>query len=151
MIDLCEVYKKYIYLPQTKGSNSIKAVLPAILSHSAFIHEKYAKPIGEINLTSINFDLSQVWLKIEDGTIQNPYKLLPPLFSEWSNDQLDELCSDIEDLNNGGAALTAYGYLQYTDITDAEREELRAGLLRYCELDTLAMVMLWEGFREMVE
>lgn len=151
MIDLCEVYKKYIYLPQTKGSNSIKAVLPAMLSHSAFIQEKYANPIGEINLTSINFDLSQVWLKIENGTIQNPYKLLPPLFSEWSNDQLDELFSDIEDLNNGGAALTAYGYLQYTDISDAEREELRVGLLRYCELDTLAMVMLWEGFREMVE
>jgi hypothetical protein len=81
--------------------------------------------------------------------MQNPYKILPPLFSEWSNDQLDELFSDIEDLNNGGAALTAYGYLQYTDISDAEREELRTGLLRYCELDTLAMVMLYEGFREM--
>ena len=149
MIDLCEVYKKYVFLPETKGSNSIKAVLPAMINYSTFIKEKYSKPVGEINLTSINFSESHVWLRAENNKMQNPYKILPPLFSEWSNDQLDELFSDIEDLNNGGAALTAYGFLQYTDISDAEREELKAGLLRYCELDTLAMVMLYEGFREM--
>jgi hypothetical protein len=149
MIDLCEVYKKYVFLPETKGSNSIKAVLPAMINYSTCIKEKYSKPVGEINLTSINFSESHVWLRAENNKMQNPYKILPPLFSEWSNDQLDELFSDIEDLNNGGAALTAYGFLQYTDISDAEREELKAGLLRYCELDTLAMVMLYEGFREM--
>jgi hypothetical protein len=62
MVDLCDVYKKYVYLPQTGGSNSIKAVLPAIIQTSAFIQEKYAKPIGSINLTSTNFDASHVWL-----------------------------------------------------------------------------------------
>ena len=150
MVDLCEVYKKYVYLPQTGGSNSIKAVLPAIIQTSAFIQEKYAKPIGSINLTSTNFDATHVWLQQENGVFQNPYKLLPPLFKDWSNDQLDELLSDVEDLNNGGAALTAFGFLQYTDMSEAERQELQTGLLRYCELDTLAMVMLWEGFRELV-
>jgi hypothetical protein len=76
---------------------------------------------------------------------------LQPLFTDWSNDQLDELLTDMEDLNNGGAALTAYGYLQYTNMSDAEREELKKGLLRYCELDTLAMVMIWEGFVELTK
>ena len=76
--------------------------------------------------------------------------MLQPLFSDWTNDQLDELLTDMEDLNNGGAALTAFGYLQYTDMSAAERQELRSGLLRYCELDTLAMVMIWEGFREVI-
>jgi hypothetical protein len=151
MVDLCDVYKKYVYLPQTGGSNSIKEVLPAMIQTSAFIQEKYAKPIGSINLTSTNFDASHVWLQQENGVFQNPYKLLPPLFKDWSNDQLDELLSDVEDLNNGGAALTAFGFLQYTDMSEAERHELQTGLLRYCELDTLAMVMLWEGFREMVK
>jgi hypothetical protein len=56
----------------------------------------------------------------------------------------------VEDLNNGGAALTAYGYLQYTDMTEGERAKLTQALLRYCELDTLAMVMLWEHFGEVV-
>jgi hypothetical protein len=150
MVDLCDVYKKYVYLPQTVGSNSIKAVLPAIIQNSSFIQEKYAKPIEAIHLTSTNFDASHIWLKQESGAFQNPYKLLPPLFKDWSNDQLDALLSDVEDLNNGGAALTAYGFLQYTDMSEAERIELQNGLLRYCELDTLAMVMLWEGFRELV-
>ena len=150
MIDLCEVYKKYFYDPATKGSNSIKAVLPAFIKSSKFIQEKYSKPISEINLTSTNFDSSHVWLKIVNDEIQSPYKMLQPLFSDWTNDQLDELLTDMEDLNNGGAALTAFGYLQYTDMSAAERQELRSGLLRYCELDTLAMVMIWEGFREVI-
>ena len=76
--------------------------------------------------------------------------MLQPLFSDWTNDQLDQLLTDMEDLNNGGAALTAFGYLQYTDMSAAERDELRSGLLRYCELDTLAMVMIWEGFIEAI-
>lgn len=61
---------------------------------------------------------------------------------------MDELLSDVEDLNNGGAALTAYGFLQYTDITQQECDKITEALLRYCELDTLAMVMLWEHFGE---
>jgi hypothetical protein len=76
--------------------------------------------------------------------------MLPPVFEAWSNDELDELLSDIEDLNNGGAALTAYGFLQYTDMTETEREKITRALLRYCELDTLAMVMIWEHFGEVV-
>jgi hypothetical protein len=47
-------------------------------------------------------------------------------------------------------ALTAYGKLQYVDMTDRERAELVSGLKKYCELDTLAMVMLYEHFREIV-
>jgi hypothetical protein len=35
-------------------------------------------------------------------------------------------------------------------MSDAEREELKAGLLLFCELDTLALVLLWKVFREMV-
>ena len=78
------------------------------------------------------------------------YKLLPPVFENWSNDELDKLLSDVEDLNNGGAALTAYGFLQYTDMSQQERDKITQALLRYCELDTLAMVMLWEHFGEVV-
>lgn len=78
------------------------------------------------------------------------YKLLPPVFENWSNDELDKLLSDVEDLNNGGAALTAYGFLQYTDMTQQECYKITEALLRYCELDTLAMVMLWEHFGEVV-
>jgi hypothetical protein len=89
-------------------------------------------------------------LTVTNGIIQNPYNLLHPVFENWSNDELDELLSDVEDLNNGGAALTAYGFLQYTDMSQQERDKITEALLRYCELDTLAMVMLWEHFGEVV-
>jgi len=150
MVDLCAIYKKYCYHPSTKGSNSIKAVLPAFLKDSLFLKDKYARPLGEINVSSSNFDTNHVWLSMHNGEVQNPYKTLKPLFQDWSNDQLDELLTDMEDLNNGGAALTAYGYLQYTNMSDDEREELKKGLLRYCELDTLGMVMIWEGLNEFI-
>ena len=35
-------------------------------------------------------------------------------------------------------------------ITD-EQEKIREGLLRYCELDSLAMVKIWEKFREVTK
>jgi len=41
----------------------------------------------------------------------------------------------------------AYAKLQYYDMTDEERNELTRSLLKYCELDTLAMVMLYEHFQ----
>jgi hypothetical protein len=40
--------------------------------------------------------------------------------------------------------MTAYAKLQYVDMSVKERDELLSGLKKYCELDTLAMVMIWE-------
>jgi hypothetical protein len=44
--------------------------------------------------------------------------------------------------------LTAYGRTQYTDMDEKERNDIKTALLKYCELDTLAMVMIYEHFRE---
>ena len=46
--------------------------------------------------------------------------------------------------------MTAYSYLQYVDMSKEERELLVKGLLRYCELDTLAMVMIYEHWRSIL-
>jgi hypothetical protein len=54
----------------------------------------------------------------------------------------------MEEINNGGAALAAYAKLQFEEISVPARRELRTGLLRYCELDTFAMVMLCEYWKE---
>ena len=148
MIDLCEVEKKYYYNPLTKGSNSLKEVLPAALQSSEYLKNKYSKPIGEINVTSKNFNPDTIWLEVQEGLIINPYDQLPPVFDNWSEEEIENTLSDIENIANGGAALTAYARLQYTDMTDSERNELEKSLLKYCELDTLAMVMLYEHFME---
>ena len=150
MVDLCEVYKSYYFDPNTKGSNSIKAVLPALMKRSAFLKNKYSQKIGDIGLTSKNFPTSHIWLTPDETGVVNPYKSLPQVFTHWTNDELDEMLCNMEDLNNGGAALTAYGFIQYSDMSENERGSLANALLRYCELDTLAMVMIYEHFLEVV-
>ena len=148
MVDLKDVVFKYYYNPYTKGSNSIKAVLPAVLKSSAFLQAKYGQSIGQVGVSSSNFSPEHIWLKKEQGEVVNPYKMLPPLFEGWTETELEDNVSEIDGIADGGMALTAYAKLQYQDMTDKERGEITGGLLKYCELDTLAMVMIYEHFTE---
>lgn len=147
MVDLKKVIVELYYNPLTKGSNSLKYVLPSILKTSDYLKRKYGKPISEINVTSLNLPSSHVWLKTEDGLVVNPYKSLPPLFEDWDILELEDNLSDLGNIADGGAALTAYSKLQFEDMSDKERKEITKALLKYCELDTLAMVMLVEHFK----
>ena len=147
MVDLLEIVKKYYYNPLTKGSNSIKAVLPAVLNSSSYLQEKYSKEICEINVTSKNFNDDHIWLKTKKGKILNPYDLLPPVFEDWDEEKIESTLSEIENIANGGAALTAYSKLQFTDMEETETRQIINALLKYCELDTLAMVMIFEHFK----
>ena len=146
MVDLWELVKCYYYDPYTNGSTSIKYVLPAILNSSDYIKDKYSKPIygATSGIPSINFKNWQ-WVKFDSDEIIDPYSLLPKLFDDMP-ENLDELLSDDDGIADGGAAMTAYAKMQFTEMSDYEREELRKGLLQYCELDTLAMVMIYEGW-----
>ena len=62
-------------------------------------------------------------------------------------DTARQMKEDSAAIANGGAALAAYTMLQFSDAkcTDA----LKEALLRYCELDTMSMVFIWEYFKEM--
>ena len=151
MIDLCEVIKDYYYNLHMGGSNSIKTVLPAALKTSELLQAKYSRPITEFDLSSKNFPGDHSWLQIKDGEIQSPYKSLPPLFEDWDEEQLEGTVSEMENISDGGAALTAYGKLQYTDMPEQERQEIKSSLLKYCELDTLAMVMIYEHIWELTQ
>ena len=45
MVDLCDLAGKAYFHPDTKGSSSIKKVLPAILKGSDELRAKYSRPI----------------------------------------------------------------------------------------------------------
>jgi hypothetical protein len=152
MVDLLEVVKQCWYSLHAKGSNSIKAILPAVLNTSLFIQNKYSQPVyGTPQLQSKNFN-DHVWINYKDGRIENPYNLLEPVFSREEDLLLDDLLSDEScGISDGGAAMAAYGKMQFTHMSQAERESITKALLRYCELDTLAMVMILEEFRELAK
>jgi len=42
----------------------------------------------------------------------------------------------------------AYAQMQFTEMKPEEREAIHSSLLKYCELDTLAMVMIWEDWQQ---
>ena len=150
MVDLLELVKRHYYHPSTRGSNSIKQVLPAVLGSSAFLREKYSKPIygAEGGIPSLNFR-DWAWVQPDpEGQVLDPYKLLPPMFDDLTARE-NTLMSQSDEIRDGGAALTAYARMQFEEMSDYERAQINAALKKYCELDTLAMVMIYEAFVEM--
>jgi hypothetical protein len=150
MIDLLESVKRFYYDPSTGGSNSIKFVLPAILNRSVFLQEKYSKPIygADGGIPSLNYR-DWTWIVWVDGVVLDPYTLLPKMFQDMTEQEL-EMLSESDELKSGGAAMTAYARMQFEEMSKAEREEIEKALLKYCELDTLAMVMVYEGWKSWI-
>ena len=155
MVDLLEVVKRYFYEPREMGgSNSIKVVLPAVLNVSQFLKDKYSQPIYGTQIPSQNIPKTApiAWITTETGRVENPYHLLPSVskllgIAIIDDDMLEKIGEDMT-IANGGAALTAYNKLMFCN--GSMNDALRTALLRYCELDTMAMVFIWEFFNDNV-
>jgi len=70
-------------------------------------------------------------------------KVLPAIFDDAGDSELEHLISEPK-LADGAAAMIAYARMQFSEMGEEERRATEQALLKYCELDTLAMVMLWE-------
>lgn len=155
MVDLRQLAQKAFYHPDTKGSCSIKKVLPAMIKTSGALRDTYSRPVygapGGIFSRHFSQPEGFVWLgRSSDGKIGDPYDRLKQLAeSLLPGDQLtaEDRTSIIAE---GGAAATAYARLQFEDMTDKDRERIESALLRYCELDTLAMVMVVQGWQDLL-
>jgi hypothetical protein len=145
MIDMAELVRSYYYSPHAGGSNSIKQILPAIINDCPDVGTRFSDEnlYGRLkHYSSRNFD-NHTW--ITEETKRDPYKTLPSL-TEFDGIQDIELFDDLGEVADGSAAMTAYNKLQWSFISENERVVLKDALLRYCELDTLAMVMIMQGF-----
>lgn len=147
MIDLRTVAQKGYFHPSTKGSNSIKKVLPAVLGSSDYLRERYSQPIyGAANgILSLNFRDMVWWTQDDLGLVEDPYKKLKN--SDVTGQLTDVMDDDDLDIIGGGEASMAYGRLQFETLNEDTRSALKAKLLRYCELDTLAMAMIVEAWK----
>lgn len=153
MVDLCTFAEKAFYHPDTKGSNSIKQVLPAILKVSKKLIDTYSSPVygRPGGIPSLNFDSENgfIWIsKDESGVIQDPYKKLKKYAESFLPENQE---TDTSVISDGGAATTAYARLQFENIDSEIRERINTSLLRYCELDTLAMVMIVQAWQSLIE
>lgn len=136
MLDLKDIAQKYFYHPSMESSNSIKQVMPAILeSRKTYFTEKY-------------------------GNDMDPYHNLPTLaeFAEKVKKESDAFPADFDDsdiwnddkqINCGGISKLDYVMLQAGRYNKLHTEAIRQASLKYCELDTLSMVRIWEYFKIM--
>ena len=146
MVDLQKILLKQYYHPLAGGSNSLKKILPAIMQTSPFLKKKYSCPVyGTPAMPSRNFK-AMTW--IQDKA--DPYELLPPVSADIPLD-VERVFGEGDRIDQGGAAMTAYAKVQFTQCSAAEVAGVEKALLQYCELDTLAMVMLWEEWQDQLQ
>jgi len=155
MVDLLKVVKHYFYnVEEMHGSNSIKQVLPAVLNSSDYLKSKYSKKIygSEIKSKNISSDEPIAWVEIdENGHVDSPYHQLASIGNLIGvDDKMLNLSENESEFTvaNGGAALTAYNKLLFCADDSPMSDKLREALLRYCELDTMSMVFIWEYFND---
>lgn len=149
MVDLCAFAEKAFFHPETKGSNSIKKVLPAMLKVSQTLIDTYSQPVyGKPDcIPSLNFSSHEgfAWLTHNaNGALIDPYEKLKAHAKAMLP---DDVKTDASVIAEGGAAATAYARLQFESLDLETRERIKSALLRYCELDTLAMVMIVQGWQ----
>jgi hypothetical protein len=138
MIDQQRMIVNYYYSPYMESSNSIKDVLPAVLNESPRLKKIYSQPYSGLSIKDkVLLDMDE-----ETGKVLSPYKLLDPIgFGIPDHETGEEYIAD------GGTAMMAWSRMQFDDVSSEEREATFNALLKYCELDTLAMVMIhqhWE-------
>ncbi len=120
-VDMNELTLDHYFRPEMKGKTSIKKVLPAIWNNNEYLHsipwfQKYA-PNG---ITSLN-----------------PYDSLSPIFNELENEEV---------VKDGTGAMRCYNALMFGEESQniTKRQQLIHLLHQYCELDTMAMVIIWK-------
>ncbi|MFN8296706.1 MAG: DUF2779 domain-containing protein [Chitinophagales bacterium] len=127
LIDMNAITLKHYFHPYMKGKTSIKKTLPATWNFNKYLHEvSYFK---------------QYFKQDESGNILSPYETLK---NRW--DELEfETAENYETVKEGSGAMRAYQEMLFgKGKTDADKKErLKQELLNYCELDTMAMVIIW--------
>ena len=71
-------------------------------------------------------------------------KVLPVLVPDFAGRYTDL------SISNGETAMLAWEELLKGELPPDQEEQIRNNLLKYCELDTLAMVKIWETLRKII-
>jgi CRISPR/Cas system-associated exonuclease Cas4 (RecB family) len=107
----------------------------------AVLHPEYKNFLE--NLNSRVFDLMKVfqnnYLHPDFKGSASIKKVLPVLCPKFSYSSLE--------VQNGAMAIDAWGKMMFENKSDGKKEEIKNNLLKYCELDTLAMVEIFKKLK----
>lgn len=133
LVDMNKLTLENYFHPLMKGKTSIKKTLPAVLSSNISARtERWLKEFG----SSIN-----LYSQDSQGKIENPYKNLPDI----------DINDQAVNVSDGTGAMIAYNEMLYRKFKDTEiSKHYEKSLLNYCKLDTLAMVIIWEHWKQLI-
>jgi hypothetical protein len=142
-VDLSIWVREGFWHPRVGRSFSIKDVLPAVLEWSVVSRRHWSQGA----FPSQNSTTPTPWLKIDaNGAARDPYAALPPIASGVTSKDIEKAVSRLpEQLADGGAAMMAFADIQGGRLAEDEVAAVKDALYRYCEVDTRAMVMVFEA------
>ena len=102
---------------------------------------------------NISMNMKDLIVPFRDGCLYNKRmggsfsikSVLPALFPD--DPSLDY--HNLEGVHNGGEAMSIFPKIK--DMTSKEQKVARKNLLKYCELDTFAMVKIYEYLKDVVK
>jgi len=128
-VDLNDLTNKYYFHPDMKGKTSIKKVLPAIWNNNPYLHDNpwFSQYVTGDALSS-----------------KSLYDSLAPIINEMEEEEV---------INEGTGAMRYYNEMMFGLGPDdyTRKEQLKKLLLQYCELDTMAMVIIWRYWVDRLE
>jgi len=130
--DLSRQVKDFYYNREMGNSLSIKDVLSSVMSYSDLLKQVYSEPYS-----SHNFDNIIWWQDNGRDGARNPYTIL----TETGDSPI----------RRGTEAMVVYGKLITQSLSEEELKAYRDALLKYCELDTLAMLMIYQHWQEALD
>ena len=116
---------------------NLASIYPDLSDHLMNIHDN-------IKDLMVPFYNREYYNKLMEGSYSIKY-VLPALFP--NEESLNYRNLDL--IHNGSEAMTSYAKL--SEKSREEQEYIRERLLRYCELDTYAMVKIYNRLKELVE
>jgi hypothetical protein len=140
MVDLCKLAQKYYYVDGSDGSSSIKKLLQPTLQISKKLKSIYNSP----SYNSSNFTNFQWYQTADNGRVMDPYDILSTIADP------DHQHGNAN-VTKGGAAAAAFHELQNDDLSVKDYTAMKNSLLRYCEVDTLAMVMIFQAWQDLLD
>ena len=122
VVDLHRICMDSFFHPAMGGRTSIKVVLDALWKVDPQLRRRFTE-----------------WMELPANPERDPYQALPGI----------EVAGRMLDVADGTGAMTAYTAMLYGAERDEPdiRQAWETLLRRYCKLDTLAMVLIWDYWR----
>ncbi len=130
-VDMSRLVRDFYYNSAMRNGLSLKEVLKSTISVSSFLKSAYNRPENLAGET--------VRLVRPDGAGEHP------------EDPYASIQQEMRRIDDGSSAMHAWLYTKTPFCGKSERESIQQVLKKYCSMDTLAMVMIFRHWKNLID